>query len=129
MASLVRGIFVGQLSPLRSCPQYPQDAIQHGTGISPGTPSPIFASCRLQNRFQDGPLRIAYFPASTHRISELPELPSICPNFALNTKRKPGITIYETGSSFPDNGMWVRPAGDLPLPSRPLIHVRRIQIF
>ena len=39
-ARLVREILAGQLSPLDSCPQHPQDAIQHASGIAPGTPSP-----------------------------------------------------------------------------------------
>lgn len=53
MAGFVRGLLAWQRSPLGCCPESPQNAIEHGTGIPPARPTLVPVSCRLQNRFQD----------------------------------------------------------------------------
>jgi hypothetical protein len=68
MASLVRGIFLWQFAPLRPCTQDPQDSIEHGSRILPGTTATIGAAFGAQYRFDKFPLGIADFPSSSHAL-------------------------------------------------------------
>ena len=92
------------LPPLRPGAQNPSDTVQHSARVSRRSPFPIGPPLRLQDRFQQSPLRVADFPASMHGFvfSPIARSPAVCPRLRYPATPFPSSwlqrTLFETSS-------------------------------
>jgi hypothetical protein len=70
MAGLVGRKAPGQILPARAAAQYPKDAVEHLTGIPPGSAASIGAEWwRGNQRLNDGPWLVGQFFSSGHAVN------------------------------------------------------------